>query len=76
MVRLRLQQFGGGHVFNAENINGTIHFFDAQSGERYTSKDMTSMMKSIRTTQTRVVRTDNLRVSGRMTHFVRQAPNN
>lgn len=53
---------GGAHVFNAENIGGRIVFVDAQVGTRYNSK---TILNGTISSHTRIIRTDNLRISDR-----------
>lgn len=62
-----LYRNGGGHVFNVENVNGQISFVEAQTGR---TKDIWRTLKSVNTDTVRLVRTDNLKVSGRINRFV------
>lgn len=62
-----------GHVFNVENRNGRITYVDAQVGIRYTSKDVFANLSSSQSRNVSIIRTDNLRISDRARHLVRQA---
>ena len=63
-----------GHVFNCENIAGRIRYIDAQTGKRYTSKDVFARLSSSETKQVSIIRTDNLRISDRARLLVKKAP--
>lgn len=60
---------GNGHVFNVENVNGRTTYIEAQSGKIY--QDMSLMRALLRYNDVTLTRTDNLRVSDRMKHFVK-----
>ena len=62
-----------GHVFNCENIGGKIHYVEAQTGDRYTSKDVFSNLSSRDCKKVSIVRTDNLRISDRARNSVKKA---
>lgn len=59
----------GGHVFNVENQGGRIVYVEAQTGS---IKDIKSTMKQVSTGKVNIMRTDNLKISGRAKKFVRQ----
>lgn len=61
---------GGGHVFNVENRNGNIIYVDAQVGGRYNPREL---FRAIRTSETNITRTDNLRFSERARRSVEPA---
>lgn len=61
-----------GHVFNVENVHGTLYYVDAQSGQRYNTPSMRNLLGVTQTAMTTITRTDNLRPSARMTEFVWQ----
>ena len=60
---------GGGHVFNVENQGGRIVWVEAQTGRM---RDPAETMSHAKTGTIDLVRTDNLKLSGRITQFVRQ----
>lgn len=62
-----------GHVFNCENIGGKIHYVEAQTGQRYTSKDVFSRLSSSESKRVSIIRTDNLRISDRARNAVKKA---
>lgn len=57
----------GGHVLNVEYRNGKVHYNDAQVGVKYTGKEL---FRKIKTRDTQLVRTDNLRFSNRAKDMV------
>lgn len=67
IVRVRWQGSHSGHVFNVENRNGKITYVDAQTGKSVNIKEYLSGSSP---SQTRLVRTDNLRISDRAKNFV------
>ena len=60
-----------GHVFNAENVNGRIKYVDAQTGTKYTSKNVFGRLSSSELKGVRIVRTDNLKLSYRVKDAVK-----
>jgi len=62
-----------GHVFNCENIGGKIRYIDAQTGQKYTSKDVFSRLSSTESKRVSIIRTDNLRISDRARQLVKKA---
>lgn len=87
-IKKQMRQYGSGsravinipcagkdinHVFNVENVNGRIHFIDAQSGQRYTRADMIDLFRSSTSKDVSLTRTDNLKISNRALYFVKQS---
>ena len=62
-----------GHVFNCENVNGKIVYVEAQTGKRYTSKNVFANLSSSQTKSVSIIRTDNLRISDRARQLVKKA---
>lgn len=60
-------QTGGGHVFNVENVNGKMHYVDAQTGKPV---KIGSYLAASRPSKTQIVRTDNLKISERAKNSV------
>lgn len=60
-----------GHVFNCENVNGKIRYVDAQTGTKYTSKNIFGMLSKRETGHIYLTRTDNLRISDRARESVK-----
>lgn len=58
---------GGGHVLNAENHGGKIHYIDAQTGHKYIGRELFEAAKPREIT---VTRTDNLKFSERAKKMV------
>lgn len=56
-----------GHVFNVEYSKSGLHFIDAQTGARYSPRNVFSKVEIKDIT---LVRTDNLRISSSMKDFV------
>lgn len=61
---------GGGHVINIENRGGRIYYNDGQVGGRYDARQLLSVTKL---PSVALVRTDNLRISARVTKSVELA---
>jgi hypothetical protein len=72
VVNIQYRGRGSGHVFNVENQKGHITFVDAQTGERYNTASMHNLLAIVETQSVGLTRTDNLRISGRITNFVWQ----
>ncbi len=62
IVRVGWKNSRSGHVFNAENRGGKIHYVDAQTGDRV---NINQYLGAANTSTVRLVRTDNLRFSER-----------
>lgn len=62
IVRVRWQGSNSGHVFNVENVHGRVIYMDAQTGRRVNIK---TYLGASSPASTRLVRTDNLRLSDR-----------
>lgn len=62
-----------GHVFNCENSGGKVIYVEAQTGKRYTSKEVFSNLSPKQSSQVRLMRTDNLRISDRARNLVKLA---
>ena len=60
-----------GHVFNCENVNGKIRYVDAQTGTKYTSKNVFGILSGRETRDIYLTRTDNLRISDRARESVK-----
>lgn len=60
-----------GHVFNCENVNGKIKYVEAQTGKRYTSKNVFGNLSSSQSKKVSIIRTDNLRISDRARNLVK-----
>lgn len=60
-------QKSGGHVFNVENVNGKMHYVDAQTGKPV---KIGLYLAASRPMKTQIVRTDNLRISDRAKNSV------
>lgn len=75
VVNIQYRGHGSGHVFSAENHNGQVSFVDAQTGQRYSTASMQNLLHIVETGTVGLTRTDNLRVSGRVTNFVWQNHN-
>lgn len=72
VVRIGYRGSNIGHVFSAEVNKGVVYYVDAQTGSRYSSKDMKNLMHVVDTSSVTVTRTDNLRISNRAKEFVWQ----
>lgn len=60
-----------GHVFNVENQGGRIIYVEAQTGQRYTNKDVFGRIKGANKLKSiQIVRVDNLRPSARITKSI------
>lgn len=51
-----------GHVINAENIKGKVHYFESQVGGEYNPN---RVLSGVRRGSVKIMRTDNLRISDR-----------
>lgn len=60
-------QKGRAHVFNVENVNGKMHYVDAQTGKPV---KIGSYLAASRPLKTQIVRTDNLKISERAKYSV------
>lgn len=60
-----------GHVFNCENVNGKIRYVDAQTGTKYSSKDVFGRLTKREAGHIYLTRTDNLRISDRARESVK-----
>lgn len=67
IILVRFQGTTSGHVFNVENVGGKIRYYDAQMGE---SVKINDHLSGTSPAHTRLVRTDNLRMSDRAKNFV------
>ncbi len=61
-----------GHVFNCENVGGKIKYVEAQTGKRYTSKNIFSNLSSSQSKNVSIIRTDNLKISDRARELVKK----
>lgn len=61
-----------GHVFNVENVRGKIRYVEAQTGIKYDSRNVFSLMSGKQTSNIQLIRTDNLRISDRARNLVTQ----
>ena len=62
VVRVSWKGTNNGHVFNVENHKGKLYYVDAQTGDRV---NINQYMSAAVPSNTRLVRTDNLRLSDR-----------
>lgn len=62
---------GGGHVLNVVQKNGKTYYYDGQIGVKYNASDL---FKAIKTTNTQLVRTDNLKFSDRAKKSIMKTP--
>lgn len=58
---------GGGHVIVAENVKGKVRYFDPQIGKEYNPK---TLLRGTARSTVDIMRTDNLRMSSRITKSV------
>lgn len=70
VVNIKYRGSRTGHVFNVENRKGRMYFVDAQTGDRYNMASMHNLLRIVDTNAVGLTRTDNLRVSERMSNFV------
>lgn len=75
VVNIQYRGQRNGHVFNVENQGGQISFIDAQTGTRYNTGSMRNLLHIVETKTVGLTRTDNLRVSSRVTNLVWQNHN-
>lgn len=66
-IMVQWQASRHGHVFNVENVNGKMHYVDAQSGKPV---KIGSYLAASRPMKTQIVRTDTLKVSERAKNSV------
>lgn len=70
IIRVTWQGGNTGHVFNVENVGGTIRYVDAQTGR---AVNINEYLGASQPSMTRLVRTDNLRISERAKKSVTKA---
>lgn len=70
IIRVQWQGSNSGHVFNVENVRGTIRYMDAQTGKPV---NIGEYLGASRPSMTRLVRTDNLKISDRAKKSVTRA---
>ena len=60
----------GGHVFNVENKNGKLHYYDAQTNKRYDPK---RVFNHVNKKTVEIVRVDNLSLGDNVRNMVRKS---